>query len=789
MSHAEKRYHESKSEVDKLTTSSTNTPDANVDASKHEPETKPRANLEHERIISTQATSKISSKIPAVPETKRPTDIQVLTGACRLDMYTIEPSEYATVLDDEAGGGRITTLLCGGLERPYNESRDGTNERSITFAGLLRYIQLIGLGTGHTESAIERLIFSTRSELFDPEKETKDSRIAADVWNASGDRADGHQPDTPLNIRSSIRHYLRIQRKRCERNISSGANKYDPRRPCFFRAEGIDRPKGNTSQSPQFCSFGDALSFQRQTEIRNIHCSNRNEKSRVQKYEDSVRLGAHEDPVLEILRTSKGITMHQIPNPKQFCRYYLGLPLISGYRLQNDAVTQGTYDVGMKSSHYSPYCNPLDASIQRYQRETILPILENVRYYISVNYSTLPPESDFQVAMGRDDESDGELENAQYTVSDMVRALLEAPPLGIPEFNIYGYERNASFVSREILGKDPSSAVPIKSPFQNIFKAIYDEVGSHYLCRSEGLRNQISQRGTAEVLYGIHKREHFTTVQTLRREIDRLIDFRGSAFSSRLIDAAIDAFTKVFSKEDMWLFPDGMYIVLKICQGPIDKKRMSDVFHTTKDRRSVVFASERLVRVVGMILRTMFMKEGGGLQHDTRWKRVVGESQIQNGTHVTNSMRLHVDMNASEPHMNMGWFKIDAEGNLEKHWPRRSGDGDEPPIRIGFGELALLFLNPNYVRENRWLGPSIEATRALRSLESFIQVQSWDRSYTGFVKRWVLGAGNETKRREQEKQDQKAKREAIERKQKRKDAEILRRNTREEALKNFLRKM
>ena len=141
-------------------------------------------------------------------------------------MYTIEPSEYATVLDDEAGGGRITTLLCGGLERPYNESRDGTNERSITFAGLLRYIQLIGLGTGHTESAMERLILvHVLNYLI--QKGNKDSRIAADVWNASGDRADGHQPDTPLNIRSSIRHYLRIQRKRCERNISSGANKYD----------------------------------------------------------------------------------------------------------------------------------------------------------------------------------------------------------------------------------------------------------------------------------------------------------------------------------------------------------------------------------------------------------------------------------------------------------------------------------------------------------------------------------------------------------------------------------
>ena len=52
-----------------------------------------------------------------------------------------------------------------------------------------------------------------------------------------------------------------------------------------------------------------------------------------------------------------------------------------------------------------------------------------------------------------------------------------------------------------------------------------------------------------------------------------------------------------------------------------------------------------------------------------------------------------------------------------------------------------------------------------------------------------IGSGKTKLRGENKKTRPKAKREAIERKQKRKDAEILRRNTREEALKNFLRKM
>ena len=133
------------------------------------------------------------------------------------------------------------------------------------------------------------------------------------------------------------------------------------------------------------------------------------------------------------------------------------------------------------------------------------------------------------------------------------------------------------------------------------------------------------------MLYGIHKREHFTTVQTLRREIDRLIDFRGSAFfksSHRRGDRCIHQ--SVLERRYVALSPDGMYIVLKICQGPIDKKRMSDVFshHKGSKIRSVCLG-KACASCRNDPSNDVYERRGGGLQHDTRWKRVVGSPRFK----------------------------------------------------------------------------------------------------------------------------------------------------------------
>lgn len=720
--------------------------------------------------VDIRAESKITARVQNVPNMDRPTLIRYLTGVCRADLYSINTSSKIPIRGDGINAGRVIALLCGGLERPYIPSIDAPSimetGKSISFAGLLRYIQLLGVGTGHDESAIERLIFSTRMNSYDPSRDEKEAEYVADVGNVLGDRADGVQKNVPMNIRTSIRRFLEVQRKECERVHKDNDKKAHSANTCHLRDMDDAKSTGNPSPTPTFCSFGDALSQQRKYE-KIKGCQNRSKGAAVTQYDRSIHFGAHRDPFLEIMRSSSEAA-RQITNPKEFCRYYLGFRLMSGSSIlykNADRKSQKNSGVWLDStgtSKYTPYCTPLNDTIGMYQRKKVLPIIENVRYYKTDLYRAAKPRASDSInrnvhysESGANESINDEMSND--STDSMIRALLEAPPLKRPQFDPYCFSGSCPLVK---VGKNNSKSSTL-CPFSDVFKQFDDILKTNKQCREEGLRNQIAQRGTATVLHHLHRQEHFSMVQTLRRELDKVIQFRGAPFCSRMIDCLIDAFSKPLSREDIWLFPDGVYVMAKMFQGPVLKytsESVAEYMNIIKDRRSVVFVSERLARNIGLAMRLLFVKESDPMKLDPRWKRVRFESGIHTGKHTTESMQLRVSMNDPEPYMNMGWFNIGPDGLIDRDWPLKTDSTAEGPLRIGFGEAALLFINPDYVRNNRWMGSGIRTTAALQSLEAFIENQdsSEKSSPLIFWKEWVVSDKSEAEKMKQEEMDRKA---------------------------------
>ena len=722
--------------------------------------------------VDIQAKSNITARVQNVKSMDRPTLIRYLTGVCRADLYAIQSSTTIPVRGDGINAGRVIALLCAGLERPYIPSIDAPSimktGKSISFAGLLRYIQLLGVGTGHDESAIERLIFSTRMNSYDPSRDEKEAEYVSSIGNVLGDRADGVHKNVPMNIRTSIRRFLEVQRKECERVHKNHNMNPHSASTCHLRDSNDSKSTGNPSPAPAFCSFGDALSQQRKYE--KIHgCQNRTKGVKVTQYDRSIHFGAHKDPFLEIIRSSDE-AVRQITNPKELFRYYLGFRLMSGSSIlykkeeRKNRKDSGVWLDTTNTRKYTPYCTPLNDTIGMYQRKKILPIIENVRYYRTDLYRAAKPRvSDSINRNVPHAESDANASIRDGISSEstdaMIRALLEAPPLRRPQFDPYCFSGSCPLVPAT--RNESNSKSGILCPFSDVFKQLDDILKTNKQCREEGLRNQVAQRGTAIVLHHLHRQEHFSIVHTLRRELDKVIQFRGAPFCSRMIDCLIDAFSKPLSREDIWLFPDGVYVMAKMFQGPVVNttgESVAEYMNIVKDRRSVVFVSERLARNLGLAMRLLFSKEGDPIALDPRWKRVRFESGVHIGKHSTESMPLRVSINDSDPHMNMGWFNIGPDGLIDRDWPLKTDPAIDAPLRIGFGEAALLFINPDYVRNNRWMGPGILTTAALQSLEAFIENQdsSEKSSPLVFWKEWVVSDKSEAEKMKQEEMDRRA---------------------------------
>lgn len=719
--------------------------------------------------VDIQAKSNITARVQNVQSMDRPTLIRYLTGVCRADLYAIQSATTTPVRGDGINAGRVIALLCAGLERPYVPSIDAPSimktGKSISFAGLLRYIQLLGVGTGHDESAIERLIFSTRMNSYDPSRDEKEAEYVSNIGNGLGDRADGVHKNVPMNIRTSIRRFLEVQRKECERVHKTHNKNPHPASTCHLRGSNDSKSTGNPSPAPTFCSFGDALSQQRKYEKIN-GCQNRAKGVTVSQYDRSIHFGAHRDPFLEIIRSSNEAA-RQITNPKELCRYYLGFRLMSGSSIlykhpeEKNRKDSGVWLDSTDTRKYTPYCTPLNDTIGMYQRKKVLPIIENVRYYETDLYRAAKPRVSDSINRNvphaqPDANADITDEISSDSTDAMIRTLLEAPPLRRPQFDPYHFSGSRSGSSR---ANNTQSST--RCPFSDVFKQLDDILKTDKQCREEGLRNQVAQRGTAIVLHHLHRQEHFSIVHTLRRELDKVIQFRGAPFCSRMIDCLIDAFSKPLSREDIWLFPDGVYVMAKMFQGPVVNttgESVAEYMNMVKDRRSVVFVSERLARNLGLAMRLLFSKEGDPIALDPRWKRVRFESGVHIGKHSTESMLLRVSINDSAPHMNMGWFNIGPDGLIDRDWPLKADPTIDAPLRIGFGEAALLFINPDYVRNNRWMGPGILTTAELQSLEAFIEKEysSEKSSPLQFWKEWVVSGKSEAEKMKQEEMDRKA---------------------------------